>query len=412
MRILYLSGFLYFALYIFASFSSASVYIQDNSGYINYTCSSSSTHCMVVPFSRKTDGSVPGWSVRAYCPNDEDYISWSGSFRTWTVNDSENQEPNGFTCSLEPPPPVCESPNFIDSESLECVSPSYCSTVGQSFSEESGSCVAQCPNGALNGVCLNGAPIGEPNLSEDSTECKPSKVDYSGVFNGKHYCDSNLPEPATCPDGFLPHIVDGGYSCGSNIESPDDAGDQEGTATICETVGTVKTCVTRNESTGKTTTTTEDSSNGNSTTTDNYPGTDSETGGACSADSVSCVATPESEKGSCEGLGPLCQEVSDIKDLLSGESDRTTKTGEFTDTNPELETARNELTTGFNSIKSEISGYFDMSLSSTSVACFASVTVMGMDLEICPGLYMDELQVIAQIVLLIAGLLSMLIILR
>jgi hypothetical protein len=297
-------------------------------------------------------------------------------------------------------------------------SPSTCEENGLLFEGTTGSCVDTCPNGYLNGVCLQGEPVGEPNESEDPSGCQPDAPDWQGVFEGKHYCDSNLPEPATCPEGEMAYIQtddsgSGAFVCGEPISEPGEAEESETETTETTTDQDGNTVTETTDGDGNTTTTTSDG-NGNSSTTNNYPGTDSETGEPCTSESVACYPTPDTEKGLCKDGGSLCDDVSDIRDAMDQESDRTEKTGEFNteQANTEVSQAQTDLETGINSIKSEIGGYFDLSLSGGDMVCGPGVDVLGTTIQICPSEMKEELAVIAQIVMLIAALISLMIIFR
>ena len=296
--------------------------------------------------------------------------------------------------------------------------PSTCEENGFLFDGSTGSCVATCPNGYLNGVCLQGEPVGEPNESEDPSGCQPDASDWQGVFEGKHYCDSNLPEPATCPEGEMAYIQtddsgSGAFVCGEPVSEPGEAQESETETTETTTDQDGNTVTETTDGDGNTTTTTSDG-NGNSSTTNNYPGTDSETGEPCTAESVACYPTPDTQKGLCKDGGSLCDDVRDIRDAMDQESDRTEKTGEFNteQANSEVSQAETDLETGINSIKSEIGGYFDLSLSGGDMVCGPGVDVLGTTIQICPSEMKEELAVIAQIVMLIASLISLMIIFR
>jgi hypothetical protein len=316
-----------------------------------------------------------------------------------------HEDPPGsgnMVCGIPPPPPSAEN----------------CSEEGLLFDGSTGSCVDTCPNGYLNGVCLQGEPVGEPNESEDPSGCQSDASDYQGVFEGKHYCDSNLPEPATCPTGEMAYIQtddsgSGAFVCGEPIVQPGEAEESETETTETTTDQDGNTVTETTDGDGNTTTTTSDG-NGNSSTTNNYPGTDSETGEPCTSESVACYPTPDTQKGLCKDGGSLCEDLKDIKDVLDQESDRTEKTGEFnTDqANSEVAQAETDLETGMNSIRTEIGGYFDLALSGGDMVCGPGVDVLGTTIQICPSEMKEELAVIAQIVMLIASLISLMIIFR
>jgi hypothetical protein len=296
--------------------------------------------------------------------------------------------------------------------------PSTCQENGLFFDGSTASCVDACPNGYLNDVCLQGAPVGEPNESEDPSGCQPDASDFQGVFEGKNYCDSNLPEPATCPVGEMAYIQtddsgSGAFVCGDPISEPGEAGQSETETTETTTDQDGNTVTETTDGDGNTTTTISDG-NGNTSTTNNYPGTDSETGEPCTSESVACYPTPDTKKGLCKDGGSLCDDVRDIKDAIDQESDRTEKTGEFNteQANSEVAQAETDLENGINSIKSEIGGYFDLALSGGDMVCGPGVDVLGTTIQICPSEMKEELAVIAQIVMLIAALISLMIIFR
>ncbi len=297
--------------------------------------------------------------------------------------------------------------------------PESCIEDGTNWDRTGQVCVAECSDGVLNSMCLLPNPIGELNYSDDGLGCDVDKPDFQGVFNGKAYCDSNMPEPATCPSGEMQHIVtdssgSGAFVCGVPITSPDNAGAEETTTGQTSTDGDITTVVTTDEKTGNTITTTTNNITGATSSVQNYNGTDSETGGPCSNSSVFCVSTPDTEKGFCKDGGSLCKDVSEIKDSLKRDGSRTGKSGQFevADANAAVVTAESDLTAGLDSIKGQISGYFDLTLSPGAMICGPGVQVLGKTLQICPAVLKDELVVIAQIVMLIAGLLSLMIIFR
>jgi hypothetical protein len=316
----------------------------------------------------------------------------------------------------------CPAGEQFNSDEQVCAippeSPSTCEESGLLFDGSTGSCVDTCPNGYLNGVCLQGEPVGEPNESEDPSGCQSDASDFQGVFEGKPYCDSNLPEPATCPTGEMAYIQtddsgSGAFVCGQAISEPGEAEESETETTVTTTDQDGNTVTETTDGDGNTTTTTSDG-NGNSSTTDKYPGIDSETGEPCTAESVACVPTPDTQKGLCKDGGSLCEDLRDIKDAVDQESDRTEKTGGFNNgqASSEVSDAKTDLETGINSIKAEIGGYFDLSLSGGDMVCGPGVDVLGTTIQICPSEMKEELAVIAQIVMLIAALISLMIIFR
>jgi hypothetical protein len=317
--------------------------------------------------------------------------------------------------------PDCSGSQIWDEQVQQCVaeptSPQTCDEQQKLFDSSTGTCIDSCDSMVLDGVCLSQAPLGESDESENGDDCSTDSDDFKGVAFGKPYCDSNLDEPASCPPGELQYIVgsdSGGYACGVPVKPPSDTGDSDSESTETIDDGTTTTQITTNNQTGNTTTTETDNASGDSTTTNNYPGKDSETGGPCTSSSVSCIETPDTEKGLCKDGGSLCDDVRDIKDAIDQESDRTEKTGEF-DTeqaNTEVAQAETDLETGINSIRSEIGGYFDLALSGGDMVCGPGVDVLGTTIQICPSEMKEELAVIAQIVMLIAALISLMIIFR
>jgi hypothetical protein len=320
-----------------------------------------------------------------------------------------------------------DSPTFIDCTGTTMCgllvpgpeSPATCLENGNFWQDTSSSCVASCPSGSLSHYCLNQAPVGVADTDDNGNECVPASGGYQGVLQGKHFCDSNLPEPAYCPNDQMAILTVGGdgvatFGCGQAISSPADTPQSEQTTTSVETVGDITTTTVTNIQTGDTNTTTTNNSTGGSSSVTTYAGTDSETGGPCSAGSVACRPTPDEQKGFCADGGSLCDDVADIKDALDQDSDRTTLDGQFNteSANAGVVAAELALTTGLNQIKSEIGGYFDLSLSAGEIVCGGGVQVLGMTLQICPSTMKNELQVIAQIVMLISGLLSLMIIFR
>jgi hypothetical protein len=401
-RLLFLSGLLFLCLQLFTSQVSADDYIYDTQGEAS---SAATAYCSNIDCGQKSlqNGIESDW-----------YNIWDSSMSydsRFIFPKVDCQEPNTFyedsfgnmVCDI---PPFEPSPGNCEEEGLD-----YDSSDG-------GSCVSECPNGALNGICLNGAPVGEPNESEDPSGCQPDASDWQGVFEGKHYCDSNLPEPATCPEGEMAYIEtddsgSGAFVCGEPISEPGEAEESETETTETTTDQDGNTVTETTDGDGNTTTTTSDG-NGNSSTTNNYPGTDSETGEPCTAESVACYPTPDTQKGLCKDGGSLCDDVRDIRDAMDQESDRTEKTGEFNteQANSEVSQAETDLETGINSIRSEIGGYFDLALSGGDMVCGPGVDVLGTTIQICPSEMKEELAVIAQIVMLIAALISLMIIFR
>ena len=397
-RVVFFSGLLFLTLQLFLNTANASVF--------NFTTQPEAANACA----DRGEAFETSIGHNYYCTKESNYYqlqhdaygsTWSDDVFNWTEGCADGIVNINGTWS-------CDVPE----------TPSTCDENGLLFDGSTGSCVDTCPNGYLNGVCLQGEPVGEPNESEDPSGCQPDASDWQGVFEGKHYCDSNLPEPATCPQGEMAYIQtddsgSGAFVCGDPISEPGEAEESETETTETTTDQDGNTVTETTDGDGNTTTTTSDG-NGNSSTTNNYPGTDSETGEPCTSESVACYPTPDTEKGLCKDGGSLCDDVSDIRDAMDQESDRTEKTGEFNteQANTEVSQAQTDLETGINSIKSEIGGYFDLSLSGGDMVCGPGVDVLGTTIQICPSEMKEELAVIAQIVMLIAALISLMIIFR
>lgn len=61
--------------------------------------------------------------------------------------------------------------------------PEECNEMGQA--EDNGACVDTCPNGELNGQCLN-----PPEAPQDPENCTPESADYATTVQGIHVCGS------------------------------------------------------------------------------------------------------------------------------------------------------------------------------------------------------------------------------
>lgn len=135
----------------------------------------------------------------------------------------------------------CSAPNYTDPDTGECsapVDPEACYEQGQIFDAEYSRCVLDCPNGQLNGVCLQ-------DISENTDECTVDSPDYQGhLGNGNtryNICSSNMqcdggafglvngtpaciPDeygPPTCPAGGALVIDEYGYVCDSVNDAPE-----------------------------------------------------------------------------------------------------------------------------------------------------------------------------------------------
>ncbi len=163
---------------------------------------------------------------------------WSGDLPADAVDCSAS---SGNTCTSDMPQP-CLAPKFIDPDTGECRAPQQpeeCYENGQIYDAEYGRCVLDCPNGQLNGVCLQ-------DTGDNADDCNADSPDYKGyIGNGatKHnLCTSNMeceggafglvngtpaciPDeygPPTCPkDGAL--VIDEyGFVCESVNDAPEE----------------------------------------------------------------------------------------------------------------------------------------------------------------------------------------------
>ncbi|NVD34706.1 hypothetical protein [Marinobacter lutaoensis] len=143
----------------------------------------------------------------------------------------------------DPLEPQCPSPNFIDPDSGECVSPiddpRQCYEQGLIFDADPGRCVQDCPDGQLNGVCLE-------DIGDNAEECNSDSANYKGyIGNGVtryNLCTSNMecdggafglvngtpaciPDeygPPTCPSDGVVVIDEFGFVCESVSDAPEE----------------------------------------------------------------------------------------------------------------------------------------------------------------------------------------------
>jgi hypothetical protein len=145
-----------------------------------------------------------------------------------------------YTCN-EHAEPSCKAPNYIDPDTGGCrppQEPEECYENGQIYDAEYGRCVLDCPNGQLNGVCLQ-------DTGDNAEDCNADSPDYKGfIGNGatKHnLCTSNMEceggafglvngTPACIPDEYGPPtceiesvlvIDEYGYVCGNPQDAPE-----------------------------------------------------------------------------------------------------------------------------------------------------------------------------------------------
>ena len=134
----------------------------------------------------------------------------------------------------------CNPPKFVDPDTGECRSPQEpeeCYENGQIYDAEYGRCVLDCPNGQLNGVCLE-------DIGDNAEECNSDSADYKGyIGNGAtryNLCTSNMeceggafglvngtpaciPDeygPPTCPSNGVVVIDEYGFVCESVSDAP------------------------------------------------------------------------------------------------------------------------------------------------------------------------------------------------
>lgn len=206
-----------------------------------YQCpASSSDQCHTEAYTRPTDtiGGTGQYWVVFFCSGD--MYKGAVNTRTETVYGEEYQHPDTMDCWYEPPA-QCVSPSYIDPDTGDCnapVEPEACYEQGQIYDAEYGRCVLDCPNGQLNGVCLQ-------DVSSNADQCDSSSDDYLGhIGNGNtkyNLCSSNMqcdggafglvngipaciPDeygPPTCPaDGAL--VIDEyGFVCDSVNDVPE-----------------------------------------------------------------------------------------------------------------------------------------------------------------------------------------------
>lgn len=320
--------------------------------------------------------------------------------------------------------PSCDPPSHIDDSGncVEPMTPEQCDELGMAYDGHAMACVdlEECPNGAFGDgsgsyTCLTDVTEpDEPNESDDpntDNNCTSDSSDYKGVFNGKFYCNSNLPEAPTCKEGTS-HIVDNGngsygFACAAMPESPDDAQgeDTETTSVIEDDDKKIERTV--NSKTGAVTTKTTDKNTGEVTVTTTYPGVDSQTGKPCTEDSLYCYKSDQT--GFCKDGNSLCEDVRDIKNWLTdGDSPGEGKDkGEFDDDliDQKIADAQDKLDQQLDQIKSEFGQIFDFSPATASLSCPYTFDILGTEVALCPDQYKEQLQIIGQMIMLIAALL-------
>ncbi|MBW0147502.1 DUF948 domain-containing protein [Marinobacter arenosus] len=143
---------------------------------------------------------------------------------------------------VDNPPTPCEPPNYTDPDTGECLAPDQpeeCYENGEIYDAEYGRCVLECPNGQLNGVCLQ-------DTAENTDDCNADSSDYKGfIGNGstKHnLCTSNMEcdggafgvvngTPACIPDEYGPPTCDNqgvivideyGFVCSDPEDQPEE----------------------------------------------------------------------------------------------------------------------------------------------------------------------------------------------
>lgn len=123
-------------------------------------------------------------------------------YSTDEVCDSQSPDYNEATCIMNGGEPVEPDP----------VEPQDCFENGDRYDNTTQTCVTDCPNGELNGLCLN---------PPQDDECDTDSPDYKGSYNfgneTKRFCDSS----PSCPGG-TPGFVNGALTC-----IPDDYGPPE-----------------------------------------------------------------------------------------------------------------------------------------------------------------------------------------
>lgn len=150
---------------------------------------------------------------------------------------------------------VCATGSQWDGSIQQCAvvraSPEECKVAGQLYDD--GSCVDSCPNGALNGQCLNGSepeategdtgndPDGDgvPNYGDDPSGCDAGDSNYVGMIDRKPYC-------MTCPTGDTAGFVNGAPIClkGDPTVNPENPEDNCSPPKIPILVGGQMTCGT------------------------------------------------------------------------------------------------------------------------------------------------------------------------
>lgn len=190
-----------------------------------------------VYYNHEYDSYVARYSTTGAGYSSFHYPRATGSCDGEILHDADSGQ---YDCSTEPPP--CTAPNFIDPDTGDCrppQEPEECYENGQIYDAEYGRCVLDCPNGQLNGICLQ-------DTGENADDCNADSPDYKGfIGNGatKHnLCTSNMeceggafglvngtpaciPDeygPPTCPaDGAL--VIDEyGFVCESVNDAPEE----------------------------------------------------------------------------------------------------------------------------------------------------------------------------------------------
>lgn len=172
------------------------------------------------------------------------YVSRYREYPYWT--DLQCASPNIIDQNGDCVPPPCEEPDFIDPETGECRSPQEleeCRETGDLFDPKTSSCVAECPSGALNGICLE-TPEPDPDTCDansddyrgtvnqgfgnpplaicgDTTCTTGGKPGQSGIFNGELVCLAEDYGAPKCQGGTITVIDEYGFIC-AGIDEPED----------------------------------------------------------------------------------------------------------------------------------------------------------------------------------------------
>lgn len=353
--------------------------------------------------------------------------NWGSYDYTAAIRDPESDCKNGApTMLVTTDPAACGlggTNGGFDGCDAEPMTPEQCDELGLAYDGHAMACVdlEECPNGAFGDgsgsyTCLTDVTEPEePNESDDpntDNQCTSDSDDYKGVFNGKFYCNSNLPEAPTCKKGTS-HIVDNGdgsygFACAAMPESPDDAQDEDTETTSVIEDDDKKIERTVNSKTGAVTTKTTDKNTGDVTVTTTYPGIDSQTGEPCTEDSLYCYKSDQT--GFCKDGNSLCEDVKDIKNWLTdgdGPGEGKDK-GEFDgdEMDQKIADAKDKLGDQLDRIKSEFGQYFDFSPTAATLSCPYSFEVFGTDVSLCPDDYRDQLKTIGQLVMVLAAFIA------